>query len=324
MGKRARQSEQTAEAARKEEIKPRNIGRTLVLGAAVVLLLLSAAITFAPAGTLPGWRQVFLFFGVSEPADRAMEQYPFTIQFLDVGKADSILITCEGQSILVDTGDVSVTPRVAEYLQRRGVKKLDYVIATHPDNDHIGGLAEVLSRFEVGRFLMPGGEPPASPSYREIMEVCRERGIPIESPSPGDELALEGLSARIMAPLQAYDGANNNSIVIKLTYGEIAFLLTGDAEKESEQAMLFSGEDLRADVLKVGHHGSPTSTTRAFLEAVRPRYAVISVGEDRNNLPKDVVLERLEEAGAELFRTDFQGTVIAATDGETIEFFTER
>lgn len=293
----------------------------------MVLFLGSAAVTFAPAGTLPSWKQIFIFFGVSEPADHAMAQYPVTVQFLDVGKADSILISCEGKFMLVDSGDVAITPQVTEYLLRRGIDRLDYVVGTHADNDHIGGMAEVLSRFEIGRFQMPAVQEeilPDTPSYRELTAVCRENGIRVEHPSPGDEWTLGGMKIRVLAPLQEYSDVNNTSLVLKLTYGKVSFLLTGDAEQESEEAMLFSQEDLSADVLKVGHHGSETSTTQPFLEAVKPRYAVVSVGEDRNNLPKDSVLDRLESIGAQIYRTDFQGTVIAATNGDTLEFFTER
>lgn len=268
-----------------------------------------------------------MFFGVSEPADQAMAQYPCTVQFLDVGKADCILISCEGSYMLVDAGDVSVTPQVVEYLQRRGIFRLDYVVATHADDDHIGGMAEVLSRFEVGRFLTPAVAKeylPDTPSYQKLTAVCRENAIRVEHPSPGDEWVLGGMKAQVLAPLQKYSDSNNTSLVLKLSYGEKSFLLTGDAEKESEEAMLFAQEDLSADVLKVGHHGSETSSTEPFLDAVKPRYAVISVGEDRNNLPKDSVLDRLDSIGAQIYRTDFQGTVIAATDGDVIEFFTER
>lgn len=287
----------------------------------------SAAVTFAPAGTLPSWKQIFMLFGVSEPADQAMAQYPCTVQFLDVGKADCILISCEGSYMLVDAGDVSVTPQVVEYLQRRGIFRLDYVVATHADDDHIGGMAEVLSRFEVGRFFTPAVAKeylPDTPSYQKLTAVCRENAIRVEHPSPGDEWVLGGMKAQVLAPLQKYTDSNNTSLVLKLSYGEKSFLLTGDAEKESEEAMLFAQEDLSADVLKVGHHGSETSSTEPFLEAIKPQYAVISVGEDRNNLPKDSVLDRLDSIGAQIYRTDFQGTVIAATDGDIIEFFTER
>lgn len=327
MGQNAKPPEPTEKAARQEKRKRRKKKTIVWLFLFVVLLLGSAAVTFAPAGTLPSWKQIFMFFGVSEPADQAMAQYPCTVQFLDVGKADSILISCEGSYMLVDAGDVSIAPQVAEYLQRREVGRLDYVVGTHADNDHIGGMAEVLSRFEVGRFLMPAVAEellPDTPSYQKLTAVCQETGIRVEHPSPGDEWTLGGMKVRVLAPLQEYSDVNNTSLVLKLTYGKVSFLLTGDAERESEEAMLFSQEDLSADVLKVGHHGSETSSTEPFLEAVKPQYAVISVGEDRNNLPKDSVLDRLESVGAQIYRTDFQGTVIAATDGDAIEFFTER
>lgn len=256
-----------------------------------------------------------------EDFSRTAEQYPFAMHVLDVGKADAILLECEGHFMLVDGGTVDQGVPVRQYLTRRGVTQLDYVVNTHPDKDHIGGLAVVMEHFPVDHFLtsfLPEGEAPSSKEYWSAIETAKNHHIVEQTVSAGDTFSLGSANVEILAPITVADDTNNNSIVMRVTFGKSVFLLTGDAEEPEEKTLLRSGTALSADVLKVGHHGSNTSTSQQFLQAVSPQYAVISVGKDRNNLPKKDILKRLESAGAAVFRTDLNGTVLFGSDGDTI------
>lgn len=292
-----------------------------VLPAVLLCVLLAAGLPVSNA-----WTRVFSFFGLGG-FSAAADGWPVSVHVLDVGKADSILIQCEGHSMLVDGGTADRGKSVVRYLKRRGVASLEEVVNTHPDEDHVGGLNYVLDSFPVGRYLAPELPPelvPTDSAYRSVLRKLEEKGLSSEAPRPGQEFALGELNVRVLGPVTPGDSTNNNSIILLLTYKDVKFLLTGDAEKEEEQSLLSSGEDLSADVLKVGHHGSSTSTTAGFLSAVHPKYAAISVGDDRNHLPKQDVLLRLYDAGVETYRTDIDGTVIFLTDGSRIDRKTEK
>ena len=283
-------------------------------------------VSFLPYGAAASWHQVFGFFGLSD-FSAAADGSPLAVHVLSVGKADSILIDCEGKSMLVDGGTADRGEAVSEYLERRGVKKLDYVVNTHPDDDHIGGLAEVIARFPVDRYLAPEIPPalvPSTEEYRAVQAALKQKHLTVSVPHSGDDFSLGSLTIQVLGPVRPGDSTNNNSIVLRLTYGNMRFLLMGDAEKEEEADLLASHTDLFADVLKVGHHGSSTSTTAALLEAVKPRYAAISVADDTSHLPKDDVLKRLDDAGAKIYRTDIYGTLIFLSDGKSVTVVTEK
>ena len=302
------------------------IKRAWWIGIALTLVIvLSALFTFRPFGMV-GWREIFSFFGLSDHTISSQD-YDFSVHFIDVGKADSIFITCKGKNILIDAGDVDLYARTAEYLEKQGVSRLDLVVATHPDQDHIGGMANVLLDFEVEQFLMPYVPEETisnSLSFQKMVYALEAKQIAQISPTPGTSFAIGEVQIQILGPQKVYEDSNNNSIILKLSYQEDSFLFMGDAEGEAENDLLSSGYDLHVDVLKVGHHGSDTSTTPELLESVQPRVAVISVGEDRNNLPKQEVLQRLQDLGVWIWRTDQDGTVIAASYGQGLTWITER
>lgn len=275
---------------------------------------------------MDNWNKVFSFFGLGDFSSCA-DSSPFSMHVIDVGKADSILIECGGKYMLIDGGTTDAGSTVTAYLKRRGVKTLDLVVNTHPDADHIGGLSEVLNNYTVSRYLspsLPKSLIPDSDEYADMQKALKENGITEEHPSAGDVIMLGDLKIEILGPVSVGSDTNNNSIVMKLTYGETTFLLEGDAEKEEETTLLESGENLFANVLKVGHHGSSGATTKKFLSEVLPQYAVISVGSDSNELPKLEVLERLTDIGAAIYRTDTNGTVIFLSDGKSITVNTEK
>lgn len=242
------------------------------------------------------------------------------VHFLDVGQGDSIFVQLpNGRNMLVDAGPREAGTDVVNYLKKAGVKKIDCLVATHPHEDHIGGMAAVFRRFDVGRVYMPRVSY-TTKAYEDLLRAVRAEGLKIDTASAGVEIINSGgLKAEMIAPNSAaYEEINNYSAVIKLSFGKTVFLLTGDAEERSEQEMLVNGPSLRADVLKVGHHGSYTSTSPEFLNAVKPTYAVISCGAGNDyGYPHAVTLQKLR--GIQLFRTDLNGDVVFETDGESIQ-----
>lgn len=248
----------------------------------------------------------------------------FSILFLDVGQADSMLITCGDAHMLVDGGNVADSSLVASVLQARDIDYLDYVVCTHAHEDHVGGLPGALSVATAGTILAPVIEADNKP-FTDFAEAAAAQGVAITVPEPDTTYALGDASVQVLGPRQDYDDSNDTSLVLMVTYGETRFLLTGDMESGAEKDLLKAGCDLQADLLKVGHHGSSTSTSYVFLNAVMPQYAVIQVGKDNDyGHPSDDVLSRLRDADAAVYRTDLQGDILAVSDGETITVTTDR
>lgn len=240
------------------------------------------------------------------------------VHFIDVGQGDATLLLTEGCAMLVDAGPEDGGTALQLYLEKQGVERLDYIIATHPDSDHIGGLDVVVTKFDCGTVLMPDIEKD-SKSFRDAQAALSYKGLQSPALQAGERYAFGGAEFTVVAPNGHYEDANNNSIGILLRHGDNRFLFTGDAEEEAETDMLASGLALSADVYQVGHHGSRSSTGEAFLKAVHPAYAVISCGADNAyGHPHAEVLNRLRAAGVQVFRTDEQGSVVAVSDGEKI------
>lgn len=247
------------------------------------------------------------------------------VYFFDVGQGDSELIRLPGgENILIDAGTSSTEDELVGELRSLGAETLDLVVATHPHADHIGGMAAVIDAFDVRQVVMPRiseSDTPTTKTYENLLQSIADKGLTIMPAEPGDELLSSGGAVlTVLAPNgEDYGDLNNYSVVLRLTYGEDSFLFTGDAEEASEEEMLSLDWPLTATVLKCGHHGSETSTSPAFLDAVSPQYAVISCGVDNDyGHPDAVTLEKLEAAGAEVFRTDRQGTILASTEGSGV------
>ena len=243
------------------------------------------------------------------------------VHFLDVGQGDATLIRCGEAAMLIDAGNNRWGDDVRDYLEYQGIGDLDYVIGTHPDADHIGGLDVVMEAFDCGTVIMPDYEKDTQ-TYTDVTDVMEEKGYELTLPQVGTVYELGEAAFTIVAPNGEYgDNANDYSVGILLEHGENRFLLTGDAEEDSEADMLDNGIDLSADVLKAAHHGSRTANTEAFLERVNPEYVVISCGEGNSyGHPHAEVLNRLREMGIKVFRTDEEGTVVATSDGAGITF----
>ena len=252
------------------------------------------------------------------------EQEEISVHFIDVGQADSTLIECNEHYILIDGGNTADSDIIYSVLEKAGVDTLDLLIVTHAHEDHVGGIPAAFEYVhEIKEVLCSVTE---SDCYN--FDVFKERAEAhggIKIPSVGDEYVLGGAVVKILGLNGGNnDNVNDQSIIVRIDYKDVSFLLTGDAEKTAEATLLESGADLDVDVRKVGHHGSGTSSSQVFLDAVTPKYAIISVGAANDyDHPPAGILERLNATGAELFRTDWQGDVILTSDGKNIYVETE-
>ncbi len=244
-----------------------------------------------------------------------------TVTFLDVGQGDAAVLQCGGQTMMIDGGKAKASSYIYSWLKKNQISYLDVMVATHTDADHIGGLSGALNYAKVGTAYCPV----TSGTFQSFVRYLKKQGKSITVPEAGDEFSLGGAQVRILGPLDPQAEGNNSSIVLKVTFGDTSFLFTGDAEREEEQELLESGYDLESTVLKVGHHGSDTSTSYLFLRTVNPQYAVISVGASNTyGHPTEAVLSRLRDADVKTCRTDLQGTITAVSDGKKVTFQTER
>lgn len=241
------------------------------------------------------------------------------VHFLDVGQGDSILVESEGHFMLIDAGENDQGQRVVTYLKNAGLTSLDYVIGTHPHSDHIGGLDDVLREFPAEKVILPPVEH-TTKTFEDVLDVIQDKGMKITMPKAGDTYTLGNASFTILAPAGDYgDDLNNWSVGVRISYKNNHLVMCGDAEQEAESDIVKYNKDLSADVLKAGHHGSSTSTSDVFLEAVSPSYAVIQCGKDNSyGHPHKETLEKLEQKGIQALRTDLEGTIIADCDGSAI------
>lgn len=245
------------------------------------------------------------------------------VHYINVGQGDSTLIELpNGKNVLIDGATRSNGQTVLDYLDNLRVEKIDYLIATHPHEDHIGGLINVVKQYEIGEIFMPK-KAHTTIVFEDLLLAIKEKGYSITNPEVGAVLFDEdGLSMNVLAPSGASgNNLNNYSIANRLVFGNTAFVFTGDAEQQSEKNMVENECDLEADVLKIGHHGGDTSSISSFLSAVNPDYGIISAGKDNQyGHPHINVLNRLADHSIKVFRTDRDGTIIAKSDGDKIEF----
>ena len=260
-----------------------------------------------------------------EPA--APPEGTLTLTVLEVGKADCLVLQCEGESMIVDGGNEGDEDYILEHLEKMGLSGFEVLVNTHPHEDHLGSLDAVIRAYPVEQaYISPYAH--TTKSYENLLTALEEEDVPTAVPEPGDSFALGGATFTVLSPdpdADYDDEINNWSIVLLAEYGDVRFLLMGDAETPVETDLLDAGLDLRADVLKVGHHGSSTSSKRAFLEAVDPDYACITCDyTEKAGAPHEEVAERLDDLGVTVLRTDLQGVLTVSTDGSTVNVTTER
>lgn len=244
------------------------------------------------------------------------------VHFIDVGQADSILIKKGNESMLIDAGNNWDGDKIVKYLKEQNITKLKYLIGTHPHADHIGGMDTIIDNFEIEKIILPNVTTNTK-TFEDVLDSIIKKGLSITPAKAGSVYDLNGSEIRTLAPnAKEYGNLNNYSVVVKVTNGSNAFLFTGDAEEISEREMIGKYSNLlKSDVLKLGHHGSNTSTTQEFLDIVNPKYAVITVGKgNRYGHPDEEILNRLKIKGINLFRTDVDGNIIAVSDGDSISF----
>ena len=241
------------------------------------------------------------------------------VHFIDVGQGDAILIQSNGSHMLIDAGERYNSDNLINYLKDNGVIKLEYVIATHPHSDHIGSLAEVIDSFQIGKIIMPDAIT-TTKTFEGLLDTIERNSLRITKPVVGTEYMIGSASFTIIAPNGSdYKNLNDYSVGIKLWHKENSFVFTGDAETYSENEMLKNGIDLEADVLKLAHHGSSTSNSANFLDAVNPIICVVSAKKDNSyGHPHVETMQAMKDRDIVLYRTDEQGTIILESDGKNI------
>ena len=241
------------------------------------------------------------------------------VHYIDVGQGDSELVCCGGRYMLIDAGTPLAGDTVVEYIQDLGIKKLDYVVCTHGHADHCGGLDAVVESFDVDTiFTSPYAGDAAS--YLRFVETVENAQLTLEVPDQGVQYRLGDARFEFIGPLEDHNNVNDDSLVMRLTYGDTSFLFTGDMTAKAEKELIEDGENIKCDVLKVGHHGSSGSSCYQFLYEAEPKIAVISCGRDNDyGHPHEETLGRLKDAGVTVYRTDELGSIVIFSDGITVE-----
>ena len=244
----------------------------------------------------------------------------FAIHFIDMGQADAALVLCDGEAMLIDGGNVADSDLIYAYLKQQNVSDLKYIVGTHAHEDHMGGLAGALQYAKVGTAFCSVAQDDAK-FFQNVVKYLNQQGKRLTVPQYGSTYSLGSARFQFLGPVRQSDDPNNMSLVLRITYGDTSFLFTGDAERDEEADILEAGYPLKSTVLKVGHHGSETSTSYPFLRAVAPQYGVISCGTGNSyGHPHDAALSRLRDADVTLYRTDLQGTIVCTSDGKTVRF----
>ncbi len=253
------------------------------------------------------------------------------MHIIDVGQGDSILIQCGEKNVLIDCGENGMGETVLDYLDTAGVTHIDWLVATHPHSDHIGGMDTVInSDVTIGKMMMSRTSEsmtPTTKTYKDLLKAIENKGLKITLPSPGKTYDLDGVTMQVLSPKKNanYDDLNDYSVVLKFIYNDVSIFTGGDATKKLEKELLAKDYDLSADIYKVSHHGGKESSCEEFVTAVNPRFSAISAGEDNKyGHPKQVTLDRLYDINSKVNRTDLDGTIIYQTDGKNIAVTTSK
>jgi beta-lactamase superfamily II metal-dependent hydrolase len=242
-----------------------------------------------------------------------------SVHFLDVGQGDSILLQFNNKNVLIDAGDQDSGPRVTSYLRSHGVSSLDLVVATHPHEDHIGGLITILNDIPIKQVL-DSGQTHTTQTFENYLNLIDQKNILFNIAERGQTIDLDpAIKIEVLSPSATlFDNLNENSIVLKVTYNKVSFLLAGDAGFQAEDSIMAAGYDLKSDILKVGHHGSSSSSGSDFLSRVMPTGSIIEVGATNSyGHPTSKTLSALQNTGSKVYRTDLDGNIVVTTDGQS-------
>ncbi len=294
----------------------------------IILLITIFKIYFAPLlEQMPYEDKVISYLdrtesNVTDDADGLLK-----IHYIDVGQADSILLTLNDASMLIDAGNYDDNDKyiITDYLKNQGVTSLDYVIGTHPHDDHIGGLSSILENFDIETLIMPKVTH-TTPAYQEILDFLDKTDKYVTTPKIGDTYDFSSAEFTILScKNEDVEDLNSASVVIRLVFGEQSYIFCADAIKENEYEMMESGLTLKSNVIKIAHHGSTTSSSEKFLVAVDPEIAIITVGEGNSyGHPHEKILKRLDRLGIKTYRTDKNGTIVITSDGKTNQVEVEK
>lgn len=306
-------------------MKNRNKINIMQLGFSLVLILVFAILGYDLNGKIdsriPNDVNINTIYGTNDNVNNKNSGNDLKIHYIDVGQGDATIIEQNGHYMLIDAGTNDCENDLITYIDNLNITKIDYVIATHAHEDHIGSMDTVISKYEVGKILFPK-HTTTTKTFENFVKAVKNKNLKLYAPSVNEEFVFEDSKFIVLAPNKDnYEEINNYSIVIKFIYKDTSYLFTGDAETLSEQEMLNNNLDISADVLKVGHHGSNSSTSQNFLNEVKPKYAVISVAKYNDyNHPKKTVMNRLKNNNIKVYRTDESGTIVLTSDGKTIAF----
>lgn len=244
------------------------------------------------------------------------------ITYLDVGQADSILIQNKGHNMLIDAGNNEDGPLLVQYFKEQNINKFDYLITTHPHEDHIGGMDDIINNFDIEKIYMPDVTT-TTKTFLDVLEAIEKKNMTYDVPNINQNFTLGNTLFQVIYTGNDKKNLNNSSIILKATFKNTSYLFTGDATSEVEKKIL--NKNIQATVLKVGHHGSKYSTTTDFLNKVNPKYAIISVGKNNSyNHPNQVTINKLEKKNIEIHRTDQEGSIFLKSDGKTINITSKK
>lgn len=266
----------------------------------------------------------YTFFSYVQKNFFQVSNHNLRFHFIDVGQGDSsLIITPKGKTILIDAGDEAHAKKVLSYVREQGIEKLDLVIATHPDADHIGGMDKVIKNFDIGVFAMPDVSAKTN-QYKQIQRELKAKKMKATRLYQGDEVQIDdSLDFEILSPVKGkkYDDTNEYSIVAKIVYKDTSFILMGDATMENEVDIINNVPDIDIDVLKLGHHGSSTSSSDYFITKTSPNIAIISCGKNNKyGHPHQEVMRVLKKHGVTPYRTDEMGDIVITSDGKEIKY----